>query len=195
MYADAVRGCRTQPVASEGGWVDGRDPRPARATRPDGRPAFGLGPIARVPTLAALASSSTARRPSAPPITTPMNAPSPGRATVAPPGTGRPGVPVIGAAAGRGGMPSRPGADIARARAFGLPNLRRNVCPHFYMTGARGAIPIHAPHLLKALVRQDATTSRCQLRGGVHLEQGYVSDICLSPRFNQCVFYEDDLNP
>ncbi len=86
-----------------------------------------------------------------------------------------------------------PGAEAARARAFGLPNLRRNVCPHFYMTGTRGAIPIHAPHLLKALVRQDNTTSRCQLRGGVHLEQGYVNDVCLSPRFNQCVFYEEEL--
>lgn len=78
---------------------------------------------------------------------------------------------------------------------FGLPNLRRNVCPHFYMTGPRGTIPITAPHLLKALMRQEINTARCQLRGGVHLEQGYVSDICLSPRFNQCVFYEDDLNP
>jgi hypothetical protein len=85
----------------------------------------------------------------------------------------------------RAAMPARP--------AFGLPNLRRNVCPHFYMTGARGAIPIQAPHLLKALVRQDRNVSRCQLRGGVHLEQGYVNDVCLSPRFNQCVFYEDDL--
>ncbi|MEP7158777.1 MAG: hypothetical protein ABI797_05075 [Chloroflexota bacterium] len=78
---------------------------------------------------------------------------------------------------------------------FGLPNLRRNVCPHFYMTGPRGPIPITAPHLLKALMRQEMNTARCQLRGGVHLEQGYVSDVCLSPRFNQCVFYEDDLNP
>ena len=34
-------------------------------------------------------------------------------------------------------------------RGFGLPSLRRNVCPHFYMTGSRGAIPIQAPHLLK----------------------------------------------
>ena len=78
--------------------------------------------------------------------------------------------------------------------AFGIPNLRRNVCPHFYMTGGRGALPIHAPHLLKALARQDTTVSRCQLRGGVHLEQGYVSDVCLSARFNQCVFYEDELS-
>jgi hypothetical protein len=76
---------------------------------------------------------------------------------------------------------------------FGLPNLRRNVCPHFYMTGTRGAIPIQAPHLLKALIRQDHNLSRCQLRGGVHLEQGYVNDVCLTPRFNQCVFYEDEL--
>lgn len=76
---------------------------------------------------------------------------------------------------------------------FGLPNLRRNVCPHFYVTGPRGTFPIQAPHLLKALMRQESNVSRCQLRGGVHLEQGYVSDICLSSRFNQCVFYEDEL--
>jgi len=78
---------------------------------------------------------------------------------------------------------------------FGMPNLRRNVCPHFFVTSPRGTIPISAPHLLKALMRQDTNVARCQLRGGVHLEQGYVSDVCLSPRFNQCVFYEDDLNP
>jgi len=83
--------------------------------------------------------------------------------------------------------------DIGPRVPFGLPNLRRNVCPHFYMTGPRGAYPIHAPHLLKALMRHDSNVSRCQLRGGVHLEQGYVSDICLSSRFNQCVFYEDEL--
>ena len=76
---------------------------------------------------------------------------------------------------------------------FGLPNLRRNVCPHFYISGSRGAIPIQAPHLLKALIRQEQNVSRCQLRGGVHMEQGYVNDVCLTPRFNQCVFYEDDL--
>ena len=42
-------------------------------------------------------------------------------------------------------------------------------------------------------MRQDTNVSRCQLRGGVHLEQGYVTDVCLTPRFNQCVFYEDEL--
>ncbi len=95
----------------------------------------------------------------------------------------------------------------ARARATGLPvavgpgrrplpplpNLRRNVCPHFYITGSRGALPIQAPHLLKALIRQSSTVSRCQLRGGVHLAEDFVNDVCLSARFNQCVFYEDDL--
>ena len=25
------------------------------------------------------------------------------------------------------------------------------------------------------------------------MEQGYVNDVCLTPRFNQCVFYEDEL--
>ena len=90
------------------------------------------------------------------------------------------------------GTPAPTLPTVQRA-GFGLPNLRRNVCPHFYMTGARGAIPIQAPHLLKALIRQDTNVSRCQLRGGVHLEQGYVNDVCLTPRFNQCVFYEDEL--
>jgi len=85
-----------------------------------------------------------------------------------------------------------PTLPVARG-GFGLPSLRRNVCPHFYMTGSRGAIPIQAPHLLKALIRQEQNVPRCQLRGGVHLEQGYVNDVCLTPRFNQCVFYEDDL--
>jgi len=97
-------------------------------------------------------------------------------------------------ASGYGQHGASAGPDPARIRAFGLPNLRRNVCPHFYVTGARGAIPIHAPHLLKGLVRQDSAVSRCQLRGGVHLEQSYVNDVCLSPRFNQCVFYEEDLS-
>jgi hypothetical protein len=107
-----------------------------------------------------------------------------------------PGTP----AARRGLAVSAPGAATApRVSAgarlgFGMPSLRRNVCPHFFMSGARGAIPIQAPHLLKALVRQETNLSRCQLRGGVHLEQGYVNDVCLSARFNQCVFYEDELS-
>ena len=97
----------------------------------------------------------------------------------------------------RPGNPTRPGyppLPLMPRGGFGLPNLRRNICPHFYMTGTRGAIPIQAPHLLKALIRQDSNVSRCQLRGGVHMEQGFVNDVCLTPRFNQCVFYEDDLS-
>lgn len=86
-----------------------------------------------------------------------------------------------------------PPLPVVGRGGFAMPNLRRNVCPHFYMTGTRGAIPIQAPHLLKALIRQDQNVSRCQLRGGVHLEQGYINDVCLTPRFNQCVFYEDEL--
>jgi len=89
--------------------------------------------------------------------------------------------------------PEQPPPAPRGRSGFGLPSLRRNVCPHFYMTGMRGAIPIQAPHLLKALIRQGHNVSRCQLRGGVHLEQGYVNDVCLTPRFNQCVFYEDEL--
>jgi len=87
----------------------------------------------------------------------------------------------------------RPASMPPARYGFGLPSLRRNVCPHFYLTGSRGAIPIQAPHLLKGLLRQPSNVSRCQLRGGVHLDEGYVNDVCLTPRFNQCVFYEDDL--
>ena len=103
--------------------------------------------------------------------------------------------PLLNRPAAPAGRPALPMPATGRL-GFGLPNqyLRRNVCPHFYMSGSRGAIPIQAPHLLKALIRQDANVSRCQLRGGVHLEQGYVNDVCLTPRFNQCVFYEDELS-
>ena len=77
---------------------------------------------------------------------------------------------------------------------FGLPNLRRNVCPHFYMTGpARPDPDPGAAHAQGLHAPGAPPISRCQLRGGVHLDAGYVSDICLSSRFNQCVFYEDEL--
>jgi hypothetical protein len=96
--------------------------------------------------------------------------------------------------AARRGAATAPRATGGARLGFGMPSLRRNVCPHFFMSGARGAILIQAPHLLKALVRQETNLSRCQLRGGVHLEQGFVNDVCLSARFNQCVFYEDELS-
>ena len=142
--------------------MQARDPKAGRPTRSDGRPPFGIAPIARVA-----------------PSPVPANPPGPIAPYGGPPPTG---------------FGTRPAPGQTRIPpGFGFPNLRRNVCPHFFMTGTRGAIPIQAPHLLKALVRQESTISRCQLRGGVHLEQGYVNDVCLSPRFNQCVFYEEDL--
>ena len=145
-------------------------PKTGRGARVSGRPPFGLGPISRVSTVSA---------PGEPAV--------PDRIIPSGGGSGRPFYRRQGFTIG-GGRP-----DPARTRAFGLPNLRRNVCPHFYVTGSRGALPIHAPHLLKGIVRQDSVVSRCQLRGGVHLEQSYVNDVCLSPRFNQCVFYEEEL--
>ena len=151
--------------------MEGGDSKFGRATRVAGRPPFGLGPIARVSTVATRVPDGGLSGPE----------------RFAFPVTSR-----YGAASAQRGFQGGP--DPARTRAFGLPNLRRNVCPHFYVTGARGALPIHAPHLLKGLVRQDSAVSRCQLRGGVHLEQSYVNDVCLSPRFNQCVFYEEDLS-
>jgi hypothetical protein len=155
--------------------MQARDPKRDRPTGPMGRPAFGIGPIARV--------SRTPARATPEPLRVDRRdhaaAASAGGAYARSPYASPPGATRMLP------QPPRPG--------FGLPNLRRNVCPHFYMTGSRGAIPIQAPHLLKALIRQDSNVSRCQLRGGVHLEQGYVNDVCLTPRFNQCVFYEDEL--
>jgi hypothetical protein len=167
--------------------MQARDPKRDRPAGPIGRPAFGVGPIARVakPPPQSGASAYPDRRTPSPPA---------GAASTTP--LGRSPMPIRTALPGRTGAPIRhplPAMPPSRG-GFGLPNLRRNVCPHFYMTGSRGAIPIQAPHLLKALIRQDANVSRCQLRGGVHMEQGYVNDVCLTPRFNQCVFYEDDLS-
>ncbi|MEA2631506.1 MAG: hypothetical protein QOE66_1725, partial [Chloroflexota bacterium] len=50
-------------------------------------------------------------------------------ARVSPSPASAPGAPGM---AGNRGLPAMP----AMLRpGFGLPNLRRNVCPHFYMTG------------------------------------------------------------
>jgi hypothetical protein len=163
--------------------VQARDPKPDRTRTPDAapaRPGGGGGPVGF-------------GMPQRPPFL-----PRPG-VRPGPPNSGRvdtktqPRPPIFTRAEPGGFNPQRyPSLPVSRS-GFGLPNLRRNVCPHFFISGSRGAIPIQAPHLLKALIRQDQNVSRCQLRGGVHLEQGYVNDVCLTPRFNQCVFYEDDL--
>jgi hypothetical protein len=172
--------------------MQARDPKRDRPAGQAGRPAFGIGPIARVSQRSAGApppSSMDRRDHTAAAQTGALGRMPTSVRTALPAGPGRPGMPT------RAGVPYRsplPAMPPSRG-GFGLPNLRRNVCPHFYMTGSRGAIPIQAPHLLKALIRQDTNVSRCQLRGGVHLEQGYINDVCLTPRFNQCVFYEDDL--
>lgn len=87
-------------------------------------------------------------------------------------------------------------AQIAATRnrgVFGVPGARRNICPHFSLTGPRGPVPIGAPHMLRAWVRHEAAVCRCRLRGGVHLDSEFVTDVCASPGFNQCVFYEDAL--
>jgi len=157
--------------------VQARDPKPNRPRDPDAgfaHPVAGFGgrvaPIGRLQPGPGSAGGPPGSR------TAIRTAPPPGTFPHA--GPGRPGRYPFPATA-RGGI--------------GLPNLRRNVCPHFYMTGSRGAIPIQAAHLLKNLIRQEQNVSRCQLRGGVHLEQGFVNDVCLTPRCNQCVFYEDGL--
>ena len=166
--------------------MDARDRRPIRPT-PGDRGSWSHGPIARVKPRAG-GPEEPAPEPEAPP-------PPPVQSRYAPAPIRRPPyAPYAPLPSYRQPLPQagRPLVPPTRG-GFGLPSLRRNVCPHFYMTGTRGAIPIQAPHLLKGLLRQPNNVSRCQLRGGVHLDEGYVNDVCLTPRFNQCVFYEDDL--
>ena len=171
MYAGARAAART--AVGVGEFVQPGGPKTSRGARVSGRPPFGLGPISRVSTVSAPAASGAA----VPDRSSARGQRPPARSALRDPDRGR-----------------APRDPAHGPRAFGLPNLRRNVCPHFYVTGSRGALPIHAPHLLKGIVRQDSVVSRCQLRGGVHLEQSYVNDVCLSPRFNQCVFYEEELS-
>ncbi len=157
--------------------VEARDRQPTRPT-PGDRGSWSHGPISRVRPHALDDEDQAV-----------AGDPSPASLPVAPahrPAYLAPGLRPMGPG------PSRPFAPPART-GFGLPSIRRNVCPHFYLTGSRGAIPIQAPHLLKGLLRQPNNVSRCQLRGGVHMDEGFVNDVCLTPRFNQCVFYEDEL--
>jgi hypothetical protein len=172
--ATALRGSRPAPVGTF---------RTVIGVGPGNRPAARLSPIASGPGRVAVPRSVPPQppRPMHPPI-----------ARVGRPPGASPAALQASAVAARRGPGAAPTGSAGRV-GFGMPSLRRNICPHFFMTGARGAMPIQAPHLLKALVRQEANVSRCQLRGGVHLEQGYVNDVCLSARFNQCVFYEDEL--
>ena len=79
-----------------------------------------------------------------------------------------------------------------RGVPLGYSKPRRHHCPHFFLTHAdKGRVPIQAPQLMKTLMKQEGTVARCELRGGVHLDSGYVNDLCLTGQFNDCVFYED----
>ncbi len=79
-----------------------------------------------------------------------------------------------------------------RGVPLGYSKPRRHTCPHFYLTqGAKGRVPIQAPQLLRTLTKQEGVVSRCELRGGVHLDSGYVTDLCLTGQHTDCVFYED----
>jgi hypothetical protein len=80
-----------------------------------------------------------------------------------------------------------------RGMPLGYSRPRRHSCPHFFLTqGAKGRVPIEAPQLLRTLMKQEGVVSRCELRAGVHLDSGYVTDLCLTGQFHDCVFYEDD---
>ena len=172
--------------------MQARDPKRDRPAGAIGRPGFGVGPIARVGGRPGYppprpAGPEDRRPPGAPPSTGPVTGGG-GLAARTP-------VPVRPPLPGRPGQPYRPGLPaMPPARGgFGLPEPPPERLPALLhdRLARRDPDPGAAP--LKALIRQDANVSRCQLRGGVHLEQGYVNDVCLTPRFNQCVFYEDDL--
>src|SRR3974390_1312998 len=191
-----ARGLGRRARAGKVGRLEARDRRAARPA-PGDRSAWSHGPIARVQARPVPPSGTANQRPAEPiPVARPA-APAPAAAPLRFQAGHRLPMPLpIRAAMATALVP--PGA-VARPPLPGVrtglrpPRTRRNVCPHFYMTSSRGAIPIQAPPLLKGLLRQPSNVSRCQLRGGVHLDEGYVNDVCLTPRFNQCVFYEDEL--
>jgi hypothetical protein len=80
-----------------------------------------------------------------------------------------------------------------RGAPLGFSRPRRHSCPNFYVTHASGGrIPVDAPHLLRSLSKQEGNVSRCRVRGGVHLDNGYVTDLCLTGQYRDCVFYEDE---
>jgi hypothetical protein len=79
-----------------------------------------------------------------------------------------------------------------RGVPLGYARPRRHHCPFFYLTqGSKGRVPIQAPQLMRTLMKQEGVVNRCELRGGVHLDSGYAGDLCLTPQFVDCVFYED----
>jgi hypothetical protein len=80
-----------------------------------------------------------------------------------------------------------------RGMPLGYARPRRHSCPNFYLThGSSGRVPIEAPQMLRTLMKQEGVVSRCEARAGVHLDSGYVTDLCLTGQYHDCVFYEDD---
>jgi hypothetical protein len=92
---------------------------------------------------------------------------------------------------GRVPIATRPSAVPDKPWVPALGGIPRRTCPLFYLSGQRGRLPAQAPHLVRMFMRQSSTIARCEARGGVHLEEGYAADVCVSPYFNQCVFYEE----
>ncbi len=80
-----------------------------------------------------------------------------------------------------------------RGVPLGYAKPRRHSCPHFYLThGAKGRVGTDSPGVLRMLMKRDGVVNRCELRGGVHLDAGYVSDLCMTGQYHDCVFYEDE---
>ena len=80
-----------------------------------------------------------------------------------------------------------------RGQPLGYTKARRHSCPHFFVTQGGGSrVPVESTPVLKTLIRQEGTVSRCDLRGGVHLDGGYVSDLCLTGQYHDCVFFEEE---
>ena len=80
-----------------------------------------------------------------------------------------------------------------RGVPLGYTGKRRHSCPHFYLTnGAKDRVGTDSPGVLRMLMKQDGMVNRCDLRGGVHLDNGYVSDLCMTGQFHDCVFFEDE---
>ena len=71
------------------------------------------------------------------------------------------------------------------------PVRRQFGCQYFYVYEPE-ANPDAPSKPLRELLRQDRAVFKCKRRSGVHLDSGYVSDVCFSRIHDQCVFFSDD---
>jgi len=71
------------------------------------------------------------------------------------------------------------------------PVARQFGCPSLYISDPQANTEVPA-RPLRELLRQERDIFRCRHRPGVHLDSSYVSDVCFSRIYDQCVFFSDE---